>query len=255
MATQNLSSLVIISPISSAVSVQQLAIFNADKGNSPQNGGACCCFIVPSGVTYLAVELWGAGGDGGGACCCMGPVQTASPGSYVKRYIYGSSLCPYYNVCVGGSGCCSQSCQATNGFPSYIKNPAGTVVGCACGGCGGSTQCHTAIGCTGCTGMRNGPIQGMSSSCADLNILGSRLGSQSTDFCAQFSFMFSGGGIKYQPNTRHSTDVCNSGMAIQGCNKMANSWPGGGGIESTACGGGCCWGSWGASGLVLITYG
>ena len=259
MATINLSSYLTISPVvSGAVTQQQLAIFNNGRGTSAQDGGLCCCWIVPANTSYVTFEMWGAGGDGGGACCCMGGSVSPSPGNYIKKTIT-TNPCAYYTICAAGSGCCSQQCLGTNGFPSFALNPLGSVVACAAGGCGGQTKCHAGMGCTSCTGavFQGCNVLGLCSGSADINVLGIQNPSHQTDFCAQFTFQRQGGTPKFQPNSRHSTDVCSVGTALIGCSRYycTTLWPGGPGAEATACGGGCCWGAWGASGLVLITYG
>ena len=47
------------------VAVNNIAVFNTNK-DSPANGGCCCAWTVPTGVTWFAVEMWGGGGGGAG---------------------------------------------------------------------------------------------------------------------------------------------------------------------------------------------
>jgi hypothetical protein len=76
-------------------------------------------------------------------------------------------------------------------------------------------------------------------------------------FCAQYTKEFQVGVPKFQPNTRHSSDPCSGSTTWVGCCKYFSTeyWPGGAGATGAACGGPQCWGGWGNSGLVLITYG
>ena len=114
----------------------QLAIFNGNT-QDVTNGGACCLWTVPAGITWAVFETWGGGGSGGGACCCMGPYFGPESGAYAKRRLAvtaGNQFC----ICAGGSGCCNQTCCGACGFPSWVNCQAnGTQVTCAAGGCGG----------------------------------------------------------------------------------------------------------------------
>jgi hypothetical protein len=50
-------------------------------------------------------------------------------------------------------------------------------------------------------------------------------------------------------------EYCTTQLTRNGNDYYPSRWPGGPGANSRACGGGCCFGGWGAGGLVLITYG
>jgi len=266
MATSSLSGLIIQNPTTAAATYRfnQIAVMTSGHNDDGvQNGGACCCFKPNSCTTYITFELWGAGGDGGGGCCCQGNYRSPNPGFYVKKTVSGS-ICPYYNVCSAGSGCCSCGCCGTCGFPSFVTNSAGSTIACAVGGSGGCTGCWHGIGCNPCTGICQYACNTLiccGPSAYDIAFQGTSLGQMDNYFCAQFTVQLVQGAIKYQPNARHSLDPCCTSMTIQGCCKFGSSgsqaipWPGGPGNAGTGCGGGCCWGQWGSSGLVLITYG
>lgn len=251
----NLSSFVTITAAGAKHKQIQLAVTNSNEGSGVQNGGVCCCFVRPANTNWIQFELWGSGGDGGGMCCCSWSCMSGGYGTYSKVTL-NSNLCAYYNLCVGGSGCCNTACWAGNGFPSFVTNPLGTIVACAAGGKGG------------CAGWQNPPgnyVAGFQS-CTSVNCFATigdfSMPSNSPpthqhSFCAAAFYTFQSGAIKYASNTRHSLDHCAVGWATSGCSLMASrgtQFPGGGGISGGACGS-CCWASWGTGGLVLITYG
>ena len=90
----NLRDVSLISQYSTATfKIRQQQVYNGQWTAGVQNGGACCCFIVPAGSTYIQFELWGAGGDGAGACCCEGPVQAPGTGQYVKLDFLRLNIC------------------------------------------------------------------------------------------------------------------------------------------------------------------
>lgn len=255
----SLRDLSLITPltVSTSFKFQQLAICDAGRETSGvQNGGRCCCWLVPTGVTYAIFELWGGGGDGAGACCCAGPYITAGSGHYVRKAMSVSGQ-TFFNICAASSGCCGTPLFATCGFPSYVTNCSGTVMACAPGGIGACAMCGH-MGGTSCVGICVGSSMYCSSSCGDV-VLGSITSvDKQSNYCTQHTFQFQQGPHKFQPNTRHGYDPCTVSMTRMGCCYFtgANSgmWPGGGGATAQACAGGCCWGSWGLGGLVLITY-
>lgn len=250
---RNLS--LIDAPPGSVFSPRQFVVGNNSTGVT--DGGACCCWIPPSGTSAVTFEMWGAGGDGAGACCCSGPYVGGGTGEYTKVTLQLSSA--YYILCAGGSGCCAQSCCATPAFPSFARNAAGTLVGCATGGTGACTVCGHMAGHQ-CTGIC---IASMTNSCGvvgDFRVPGTTGVDKQNNFCTNYSFEFLSGSNKFRPNTRHSADSCSMGMTVQGCTYFQGgaavlTWPAGGGPSAQACGGGCCWGTYGSGGLVVITYG
>lgn len=249
----------IVPPIFASYSPKQLAIIGGREGVGATTGNACCCWIVPSGTTWATFEMYGSGGDGSGACCCMGPSSSGGTGHYVVKTVQTSGIA-YFNICVGMSGCCNTPMAGTCGFPSYVTNPAGTTIGCAPGGIGGQGLCGHMGGqsCYGiCCGSRICGCCGL----GDMQYPPITQGGHQSSYCTEHSFAYLPGTYQYAPNTRHSMDSCSRGMTYSGCGyweaspSNASSWPGGGGAGAQACGGGCCWGSWGTSGMVLITYG
>ncbi len=111
---------------------QQLAIYNTNI-QSVTNGGQCCCWVVPTGVTWAIFELWGGGGDGAGSCCCMGNYWGPGSGNYVKKQLTVTAG-TYFCVCAAGSGCCATTCCGQCGYPSWVVCQNGTMATCAGGG-------------------------------------------------------------------------------------------------------------------------
>jgi len=233
----------------------QLSIFNT---NTPDvlNGGQCCCFVVPAGITWAVFEVWGGGGSGGGACCCMGHYYGPESGGYSKKQLQvtpGTFFC----ICAGGTGCCNTQCCGNCGFPSWVLcGSNGTNVICAEGGCGGCVLCFRSY--QGCTGICFGMCK-MECGCnTNRDYSAPKIMSQPhvSNYCWQNMFEFMSGPTKYGQNLRLGLDHCVTSLTISGCAPFGQAkFPGGPGNSATACGGGCCWGSYGAGGLVLISYG
>lgn len=216
--------------------------------NSPQNGGCCCYWTVPAGVTWAKFEVWGSGGDGGGACCCQHPAMGGGSGSYTRkttRVVPGQG----YTICAGGSGCCSQTCKGTDGFPSYVCNASATYPVCLCasGGYGGTSGCFYAIGsCFHCSTNICGTTCG-----GDFSICGIT-GSAHASWCGYDSWHYSPNGPYLGTGVNISRTHC--GEFWMGCAGNPSVFPGGGGGTAISYGGSCCWGGWGAGGLVIVTY-
>lgn len=236
---------------------QQIAIFNGREGTSAQDGGRCCCWLIPTGTQWATFELWGAGGDGPGACCCQGGYRSAGTGQYAKKTVSVNPATGYFIICAAGSGCCAQSCCGTCGFPSFVLCCQGSTLACGAGGTGGCGVCHR-MGGLACTGLCvAGCWQGCNGA-GDLLMPSLAQPQQQNNFCVNNNFEWTTAGLKYTPNTRKMFDPCNVSMTMAGCcyaGGQMTTWPGGGGISGQACGGPCCWGGWGTGGLVLITYG
>lgn len=239
--------------VNSRHSDNTLSVYNVNV-DSHLNGGQCCCWVVPAGVSWAVFEVWGAGGSGGGACCCMGHYYGPANGSYAKRSLQVTSG-SYFCICAGSSGCCSQQCCGLCGFPSYVLCSNGTNVSCSPGGCGGCVLCFRSYqNCTGiCWGMCN---LGCYSTGYDYAAVNTTSQNKVSNYCWQNMFEWNGGSNKLANNTRLGLDHCVTSLTINGSAPFGPAkFPGGVGNSATACGGGCCWGSWGAGGLVLITYG
>jgi len=224
-----------------------LYVYNTNVGNV-NNGGQCCLWTVPTGAKWARFEVWGGGGDGGGACCCQQPSKGGGSGSYARRTI---RVVPgqTYTLCAAGSGCCSQNNCGTNGFSSYACNASATYPLCLCasGGEGGSSCCWAAIG-----GNYHCSSNVCGSTCnADFAICGIQ-GSAHQSWCGFDSWHYVAQGPYIGGGMRPTRTHC--GEYWMGCDSVGgNIWPGGGGGTAISYGG-CCWGGWGAGGLVVVTY-
>jgi len=249
----NLRDLLPITAPSTAYKQQVISVYNTNI-DSVQNGGACCCWIVPVGTTWAVFETWSGGGDGAGACCCMGPYWGPGGGNYAKKYLPVTTGC-YFILCGGGSGCCAQQCCGTCGLSSFVLCQNSTNVAYSCGGYMGCVLCfRTYMGCTGIC------IPSCSYGCYSLNydITMPSVSSPNkvSNYCWSNQWEWSHGVSKYGNYNRQGMDYCLTSLTIQGRSMMCGAkWPGGAGNSATACGGGCCWGGWGAGGLAMVTYG
>lgn len=244
-------------PPSSNYKQSQLAIWKTNNYDA-LNGGQCCCWVVPGATSWAIFEVWGGGGDGAGACCCMGTYWGPSAGNYIKKRLAVTPGC-FFTICAAGTGCCANTCCGQCGFPSYVNCGAGGAMAvCAGGGFMGCTLCFRSYhGCTGicvpgcsngCTSNATGGVDYQYPSINNVN--------KESNFC--WSHMWNGttGSYKYAQSTRTGIDYCTTQLTRSGFdNNNGAKWPAQGGTNARACGQGCCWGSWGAGGLVLITYG
>lgn len=148
-----------------------------------QPTGTCCAWTVPSGVTSVIVDLWGAGGGGGSGAAaeCCGNNPGGGGGTYVRRQ-FTVAAGDILTLCAGAGGCfgggiegtsgSSWCCCGTQGSCSFVLRNGNFCVdswggrqggsNCSghcyssCGNCGGTWCCITGAcgsnyGCTGYT--------------------------------------------------------------------------------------------------------
>lgn len=234
--------------VGGSVDHNQLHIYNTNK-DSAENGGFCCLWTVPAGVTWFAVELWGGGGGGAGACCCRQGWPGGS-GSYARKFITGLSGAgtEQYTICAAGSTNCSQSyCKGCNGYPSFVAPNGGGVQVCASGGAQGCTRCYFGANCSysGCSQQQCGSWIGGMGICG---VTGSGKGSA---YCYQSSWQYMPSAPYTPGGNRASMSHCVQGP---GCSVGGYAhWPGGGGASASAHGNNYC-GAPGSGGLVSIYY-
>lgn len=245
MATINLSQLGFTLTKSSTNFLTEFVVMNTN--NSPLNGGCCCLWTAPAGTTFVTFEMWGGGGGGAGGCCCQQGFGGGS-GAYtmksVKAATSGGLAGCQYTICAAGSTSCAATCLGCGGFTSYVTG-FGLSNFCAAGGCYGTTGCFSGCGTynswTECIGV-----------CAfggDINIYGMTGSFINSVFCFGYSTSYSA----VAPAT-----VSGPMVSAGGCQPAVGNLavvPGGGGGTTTTFGGGCCWGLWGAQGMVSVTYG
>jgi len=118
------------------------------------SSGCCCLWTVPSYVTKLRFEIWGAGGNGHGTCVdnrCQ-HFQGAGGGAYNTVTIDTAPGCQYTVCAAGVFPCCSQECFACQGCSTYVTG-FNLSNFCAIGGTGGlatgdwTTRCTSAWSC------------------------------------------------------------------------------------------------------------
>lgn len=224
-----------------------LYVWNTNNG-SPSNGGRCCLWTVPGGATWAKFEVWGGGGSGGGACCCQQAQGGGGAGSYARktiRVVPGQA----YTICAGGSSCCWGGCCGMTGYPSYACNPSATYPLCLCasGGWGGYTQCFASWpGCYSCISCICGTTCGH-----DFALCGTWGGNRNTS-CSYDSHHFAAEPTYIGGGMRISQDHC---RCCPGDFMVCfATFPGGGGGSANAFEGPCFCSSWGAGGLVVVTY-
>lgn len=250
----NLRDLVPITPVSSVFSEKTIAVWNTNIENQ-NNGGQCCCWVVPAGTTYAIFEVWSAGGDGGGACCCMGPYWGPGTGQYAKKRLPVTAGC-FFTICAAGSGCQTCACCGNCGFPSWVNCGAGGNAICVQGGQMGCTLCFRSY--QGCTGIC---VPACVSSCGasghDLGIPTVGSPNKQSNWCWVNMWDWNTGAPGLGNSTRNGYDYCTIQLTRSGCDTMGSvsKFPSGSGTNARACGGGCCFGSWGAGGIVVVTYG
>lgn len=235
-----------------AILPREFSVFNVDT-TTAANGGQCCLWTVPAGVTYAVFEMWSGGGGGAYGCCCMQgggagsggyaiKACTVAAGQQIRICAAGSTDCDTGN-CSGICGCCTFVCSLGGGGQStWLSNLCGargvtSTVSCQFfGGCYG---CCTMCFC--CGGIGNN---------VDFNVPGTTGSSQPTQYCV-------GDGIQFSANAPHTAPGPRPGPG--GCRGWGGSsafglFPGGGGHTAQVYGGNCCWGGPGAGGLVYVVF-
>jgi len=124
--------------------VSGFKVCSTSIGTVGSGGGACCQFTVPSGVSYVRFQMWGAGGNAGSGCCCGGS-GFGSTGAYTSVIIPAFTGCQY-TLCAG-SIAITTPYRADN-YPNYgcISNSSfvtgyGLSNVCAMGGRGFAPYC------------------------------------------------------------------------------------------------------------------
>ena len=220
---------------------------------------ACCAWTVPTGITTIFIEVWGAGGGGGGSgnCCCCSQGPGGGGGGYVSQTITTVPGC-VYTLCVGAGGNygCAACTNATQGGTSYVTGYNLTNL-CAVGGAGGTS----------------GPCNDCNQNCYGSNtcILGRSFGGGTyanniISACGEGGHLF-GKPIGCRNENKGGSAPFNGGIGAWwtyiSCCMYAPNWggvggdfPGGGGsgAPQTCCCGICNCGACGAGGFVRIWY-
>ena len=213
--------------------------------------GCCCAWTVPTGVTRMYIEMWGAGGSGHGSCNCSRCWNYigAGGGYYNAKMITTTAGCTY-TVCAAGNGnCCRQECVGCQGCASYVNgfNLSNFCALGGAGGCGVNSWDMTQSSCYSCclAPGANGGDFGM----------GNHTGSS---WRPLGSFCHCHGKWAYP--TAAPFIGTNVRQVLHSCWVRCGCWTvpyghGGQGAMGSLCGSSCCGqGGMGGPGLVKITY-
>ena len=238
--------------IAPTVNFDTLYVYNVNK-TTAENGGSCCLWTVPAGVTWFAVELWGGGGGGAGACCCFQGWGGGS-GSYARKFITGLSGDggEQYTICAAGTTACSQNfCNGCDGFPSYVSVNGGAVQICAQGGRRGFTRCYFGSNCNrqGCRHCQ----EETTAFCGTMGIPGIYGGAKGSPMCFSNTWQTMNQAPFTMTSHGFTRNAC-SGFCGGCCSGGYARWPGGGGASAAMHDNTCFAGAAGAGGLVNIYY-
>lgn len=246
--------------------------------NSDYSGNCFLYWCAPENVTCMKFEVWGGGGSGAGSCCCMGGTPGGS-GAWAYKCLnttdgdFAAGDC--YALYPGPPTCCARCCCGILGCKGYITG-TGLTNFCADGGNAGQSCCFVHWGAFNCYGNNCGYYYTNRMCCqccrchygSDGGTPGrpSAIWAQCTCGSCYWKLLFHyPGGINNTvggfTTTQQQGNACNSEWSR--CTKGGLGWsagseaihmPGTGGPSASACGGGCCYGFPGASGLVRITW-
>jgi hypothetical protein len=222
----------------------------ANTSESAGNGGACCCWCIPEGTSYIKLQIWGGGGGGAGGCCCM-QGRPGGSGAYVQKTLTGSQVVPgtYICICAGGS---TSSAPSNDGCVGCHSRAIGCNISmCARGGYQGCSGCRFYQNCYMCQ------LMCYNMCCAeggDFHVNGTRGNAYNSQYCIYNGSQFA----PVAPGTISGPIVGPSGCSCIWCCSGYNAsavFPGGGGLTAQVFGGGCRCGNYGAAGAVTILYG
>lgn len=231
----------------------------------------CFAFIVPGEAARATFETWGSGGGGGVVCCCMGG-NPGGGGAYARKTIpVDTGWC--YDLCLGEGACCHNGRNGFRGCRSSIKGC--NVNMCASGGKPGCSFCFPGCGCyvtgycccrawnCGCC-INDNPAE---ASGGDFMVCGVRGWMQHRacggHCCHKNHIPYPGGLVNKCGGTvavqnggrGFDTYINCAAMNNVGWNRLSPQYvPGMGGPTYWRWSGGCHCGSYGAPGLIRITW-
>ena len=254
-----------VSGFSTAV-VDQDFYYNCNYWGS-QNGGCCYYWTVPAKALTIKFEIMSGGGSGGPGRCCTGGYHPGGSGAYGVKTLHahkgdftpGSSA---YTICAASStrcsccGCCTgrYGCGFC-GCTTYVQG-SGLNNFCATGGGWGhhkcASWCYTCKMNTQCAWCYS---ERMACVCGNWDFaLGGMNGADSANqYCNTEHYpIASGGPGPWGSSFVRGRSKCGTGNRV-GCCYGHSLFPGGGGFTAGTEGSNC-WGSFGAGGLVVVTY-
>lgn len=229
----------------------ELLVFNTNK-DTPENGGRCCLWTVPTGITWIQFQLWGGGGGGAGSCCCM-MGRSGGNGSYTTKTVNaasGSTLAGcQYTLCAAGTTGTAPSQPGCGGYTTYATG-FGLSNLCARGGVQGTSWCWGYCNC-GTLGAMN-PYQCCSTG-GDFNMHGFEGGGLSSRYCYSNGKQWAPVAPMTVSGPFMGPGGCMNGGAFQTyfCGPV---FPGGAGLTAQTYGQ-CYCGQMGAGGLISVYYG
>jgi len=233
----------------------EFVVYNTNV-TSHSNGGQCCCWIVPAGVSYAVFEIWAGGGGAAGGCCCIqGP--GAGNGGYAIKAL---NVCPndaiiicaatstqcstqMTNGACGCHGCCSTVCnQGQGGGTTCLIKVCGGHYSYPYACCFMDNNCYTCCSmCYCCQGLADN---------VDQCWVGTMGHHRRTQYCRDDAWMTAATAPMTGGNPFMSWNPC----CGQGGSAGFGHFPGGGGQGVATAGNTCCCGSPGAGGMVYVVY-
>jgi len=224
---------------------------------------------VPTGVTEVVFEIWGAGGGGGASCCCSKGIPGSSGAYAVKKITNAVAGCTY-QIELGQGGIRTGNMCGDPGGKTLITGP-GLTNFCASGGVGGCSCCFAccctwfALKLTSCNGGCCALYYGADYGSYGVPGAGYMWCQDNHCWNKQF-FAYPGGLVNGRGGWLPATQCENSGCGYclmhnavtqlpwGGGYSDKNYVPGVGGATALTCGGGCCYGIPGTPGMVRISY-
>lgn len=243
-----------------------------DNHWSPLNGGKCCLWTVPAGTTSIQFELLSGGGPGGSSGGDYDYGIGGQGGHYTMKTLRRSNgdFIPgcQYTICAAGTSdcscCCVCNCTTRHGCTSFVTG-SGLSNFCAMGGQGGYTGWEIMDNCYNChigNGQCNlGIYNGQWGNCTcntptyggDIEFRGT-MGSMFKQYNCCADFLTLPGAPTGPFSASHGIGGKHWCVGNLACCSGHAAFPGGGGYGHGTGSSDACWGSFGAGGLVKVTY-
>jgi hypothetical protein len=245
-----------------------------DNHWSVTNGGCHLSWTAPDNIKSIKFEVLGGGGPGGSGGGHHDKGVGGWGGNYAAKtleadvdFTAGSSV---FELCAGGTSqcsCCAHCQPCRTGCSSYVTGP-GLSNFCATGGEGGWTawdkvsscyDCSIGAQCTIGNIVSGGWVQCQSCTPgyfgADYGFTGT-MGQMHTGYscCNEMTSTRGGPTGPFAGSGSQGTDSNHCTTTGMGCCRGHSYFPGGGGAAGGFAGTSCCWGGFGAGGLVKVSY-